>query len=99
MEQTAPSSPRARLSPDFWKFWAGQTISQLGSSFTLFATPLLIFKLTRSSVNLGIAMAANFVPYLLFGLVIGAGADRLDRNRMTIAVELGQAGGIALVTR
>jgi hypothetical protein len=21
------------LSPDFWKFWAGQTISNLGSSF------------------------------------------------------------------
>ena len=51
------SVPPSRLNIDFWKFWAGQTISQLGSSFTLFATPLLIFKLTRSSVNLGIAMA------------------------------------------
>ncbi|TMK86530.1 MAG: MFS transporter [Actinobacteria bacterium] len=71
MERSS-SPPSPGLSVDFWKFWAGQTISQLGSSFTLFATPLLIFKLTRSSVNLGIAMAANFVPYLLFGLVIGA---------------------------
>jgi len=70
----APSAPeRQRLSPDFWKFWTGQTISQLGSSFTQFATPLLVFKLTHSAVNLGVAMAANFVPYLLFGLVIGRG--------------------------
>lgn len=97
MEQTAPSSARPRLSLDFWKFWAGQTISQLGSSFTMFATPLLIFKLTHSSVNLGIGMAANFVPYLLFGLVIGAWVDRLDRKRMMIAVDLGRAAVIALI--
>jgi MFS family permease len=97
MEQTAPSPARPGMSSDFWKFWAGQTISQLGSSFTLFATPLLIFKLTRSSVNLGIGMAANFVPYLLFGLVIGAWVDRLDRKRMMIAVDLGRSAVIALI--
>src|SRR5207253_8440241 len=97
MEQTAPSSARPGLSPDFWKFWAGQTISQLGSSFTMFATPLLIFKLTHSAVNLGVAMAANFVPYLLFGLVIGAWVDRLDRKRMMIAVDLARGAVIALI--
>src|SRR5213594_1615638 len=97
MEQTAPSSPRARLSPDFWKFWAGQTISQLGSSFTLFATPLLIFQLTHSAVNLGIATAANFVPYLLFGLIIGAWVDRLNRKRLMIAVDLMRGAVIAMI--
>jgi hypothetical protein len=66
-------TPRAsRLSADFWRFWTGQTISQLGSSFTLFALPLLVFKLTGSPVNLGITTAAEFVPYLVFGLFIGA---------------------------
>src|SRR2546427_3850198 len=97
MEETASPAAGPRLSADFWKFWTGQTVSQLGSSFTLFATPLLIFKLTRSSVNLGIGMAANFVPYLLFGLVIGAWVDRLDRKRMMIAVDLGRAAVIALI--
>ncbi len=97
MERTAPSPARPHIGADFWKFWAGQTISQLGSSFTLFATPLLIFKLTRSSVNLGIGMAANFIPYLLFGLVIGAWVDRLDRKRMMIAVDVGRAAVIALI--
>src|SRR6266480_2173876 len=61
-----------RFSPDFRRFWAGQTVFQLGSSFTQFATPLLVYKLTHSAVNLGVATAAEFVPYLLFGLVIGA---------------------------
>src|SRR2546430_14652880 len=97
MGETASPAARTRLSADFWKFWTGQTISQLGSSFTLFATPLLIFKLTHSSVNLGIATAANFVPYLLFGLVIGAWVDRLDRKRLMIAVDLARGAVIALI--
>ena len=82
---------------DFWKFWAGQTISQLGSSFTFFALPLLVYKLTGSSVNLAIATAAYFLPYLLFGLVIGAWVDRVDRKRMMIAVDLGRAAVIATI--
>ena len=67
-------------SADFWKFWAGQTISNLGSSFTNFALPLLIFNLTGSALNLAIASATTFLPYLLFGLPIGAWVDRVDRD-------------------
>jgi MFS family permease len=77
----------AGLSPDFWKFWAGQTISNLGSSFTQWAVPLLVFRLTHSAVNLGIATAATFLPYLLFGLLIGAWMDRVDRKRAMIALD------------
>ena len=75
------------LSPDFWKFWTGQTISNLGSSFTQWAVPLLVYQLTHSAVNLGIATAATFLPYLLFGLVIGAWMDRVDRKRAMIALD------------
>ncbi len=75
------------LSSDFWKFWAGQTISNLGSSFTQWAVPLLVFRLTHSAVNLGIATAATFLPYLLFGLLLGAWMDRVDRRRAMIALD------------
>jgi MFS family permease len=78
-------------SRDFWKFWTGETISSLGSSFTQFALPLLVFKLTGSALNLGIAFAFSFSPYLLFGLVIGAWVDRLDRKRVMILADIGQA--------
>jgi MFS family permease len=80
METNDKATAGRLLTGDFKRFWAGQTISQLGSSFTEFATPLLVFKLTHSPVSLGIATAANFVPYLLFGLVIGAWVDRLGRK-------------------
>jgi MFS family permease len=89
--------PRHRLSADFWKFWTGQTISNLGSSFTFLALPLLVFKLTGSAVNLAITTAAYFVPYLLFGLVIGALVDRVDRKRMMILVDFGRAAVIASI--
>ena len=85
------------FSSDFWKYWAGQTISNLGSSVTLFALPLLIYKLTGSALNLGIATAAEFIPYLLFGLLLGAWVDRVDRKRMMIFTDIARALIIASI--
>ena len=76
---------------DFRRFWAGQTISNLGGAFTIFALPLLVFKLTGSALNLGLIMAFEFLPYLLFGLLIGAWADRVDRKRMMIFTDVARA--------
>ena len=56
----SPLSLSGESRTDFWKFWAGQTISQLGSSFTAFALPLLVYKLTGSSVSLAVGTAAYF---------------------------------------
>lgn len=90
MSSLETSARLDRPSLDFWKFWAGETTSNLGSSFTEFALPLLVFKLTGSALNLGIATAATFLPYLFFGLVIGAWIDRLDRKRVMLLVDLSQ---------
>jgi MFS family permease len=75
------------MSRDFTKFWVGQTISNLGSSFTQWAVPLLVFQLTHSAVNLGAAVAATFLPYLFFGLPLGAWMDRVDRKRAMILLD------------
>ena len=87
--------PRSRS--DFWKFWTGQTISTLGSSFTSFALPLLIFKLTGSSLNLALTVTATVLPYLLFGLVIGAWVDRVNRKRLMVVTDLARALVIASI--
>jgi MFS family permease len=78
---------REGLNADFVKFWAGQTISNLGSSFTQWAVPLLVYKLTHSALSLGVATAATFLPYLLFGLLIGAWMDRVDRKKAMVALD------------
>ena len=80
-----------KFNSDFWKYWTGQTISNLGSSVTLFALPLLVYKLSGSALDLGIASAATFLPYLLFGLILGAWTDRVDRKRMMIGTDIGRA--------
>ncbi len=82
---------------DFWKYWTGQTISNLGSSITLFALPLLVYKLTGSALNLGLTTAATFLPYLLFGLLLGAVVDRVNRKRLMMLADLGRATIIATI--
>ncbi len=85
------------MSRDFWRFWAGETISRFGTSFTTFAIPLLVYKLTGSAVYLGATAALFTVPHLLFGLVIGAVTDRTDRRRLMIATDLLSAAAVASV--
>jgi MFS family permease len=92
-----PHRHRARFGRDFWLYFSGQSVSQLGSSFTTFALPLLVFKLTQSATNLAITTAATFAPYLLFGLVLGAVVDRVDRRQMMLRTDLGRAAVIAVL--
>ncbi len=82
---------------DFWLFFGGETISNLGSSFTLFALPLLVYRLTDSALNLALSTVVEMVPYLLFGLVIGVWVDRVNRKRLMIAVDLLQALALAFI--
>jgi MFS family permease len=82
---------------DFRLYFASQVVSQIGTSFTFFALPLLVFKLTGSATNLAITTAATFVPYLLFGLLLGAVVDQVDRRRMMVSVDLARAAVIAVL--
>src|SRR5580693_2946350 len=95
--QNAPAGGRDRLGRDFWFYFSGQAVSQLGGSFTTFALPLLVFKLTHSATNLALTTAAEFVPYLLFGLLLGAVVDRFDRKRLMLGSDIAQALVIAVI--
>ncbi len=95
MNGASAKRPLPGLTTDFWLFWAGQTVSNLGSSFTAFALPLLIYKLTGSAVNLALTTGIYFLPYLLFGLVIGAWVDRTNRKWLMVAVDVGRAAVVA----
>jgi MFS family permease len=92
-----PSLVKPYFQSDFWKFWTGQTISTLGSSFTSFAFPLLIFTLTGSSLDLALMVVATVLPYLLFGLVIGAWVDRVNRKQVMVMTDLTRALVIASI--
>src|SRR5213082_1830425 len=96
-DNTTTQKQVRKFNSDFWKYWTGQTISNLGSSVTLFALPLLVYKLTGSAINLGLTTAAEFTPYLLFGLLLGAWVDLVDRKRMMILTDIARALVVASI--
>ena len=85
------------MARDFRLFWVGETISAFGSSFTQFAIPLLVFKLTGSALYLAASAALFTVPHLLFGLIIGAWTDRTDRRRLMIVTDLFHAAVVVSI--
>jgi MFS family permease len=72
----------------FRLFFVGQGISQIGNWLTLIAQTLLVLHLTHSGVALGLLAAAQFGPVLLFGAFAGLVADRSDKRRLLITVQV-----------
>jgi MFS family permease len=73
---------------NFRLFFGGQLISQVGNWLTLVAQALLVLKLTDSGVALGFLAAAQFGPVLLFGAFAGLVADRSDKRRLLLGVQI-----------
>jgi MFS family permease len=83
---------------DFLKLWSGQTVSQFGSQVTQLALPLTAaLTLGATASQMGILGAAEFAPFLLFGLFAGVWVDRLPRRRILIAADLGRAVLLGLI--
>ncbi len=83
---------------DFLKLWGGQTISELGSTITRDALPLMaVLVLKATPVEMGILSALGGLPVLVFGIFAGVWVDRLRRRPVMIAADLGRAALLALV--
>jgi MFS family permease len=62
-------------------------ISLTGTSVTYVAFPVLVYSLSDSPLLTALVAALEAIPYLLFGLVAGALADRYDRKRVMVLVD------------
>ena len=71
-------------SRSFSLFYAGQALSYVGDGLRTLAIPLLVYHLTGSALSLGVTYGLEFLPFVLFGPVGGALADRLDRRRLML---------------
>ena len=73
-------------------YFIGQTISVSGTWMQQLAQAVLILKLTnKSGTALGILVALQFVPMLVFGAWGGVIADRFDKRRILFG---SQSGGL-----
>ena len=82
---------------DFRLLFAARTASVLGNAVVPVAVAFAVLDLTGSATDLGIVLAARFVPQLVLLLVGGVLADRLPRYRVMIAGELLSVTAYALV--
>ena len=73
---------------NFRLFFVGQGISQVGNWLTLVAQTLLVLKITDSGVALGALAAAQFGPVLLLGAWAGLVADRSDKRKLLLIVQV-----------
>jgi MFS family permease len=81
------------LTSEFRKLWIGQSISAVGSAVTLIALPLTAaFTLSATAQQMGLLVAAGWLPYPLFSLFFGAWSDRLPRRPILIVSDLVRAG-------
>lgn len=71
----------------FRNFWLSRTVSGLGSAITTVALPVLVYQESKSPLLVSLVAAAGTLPYLVFGLVAGAVADRMDRRRLMVVTD------------
>ncbi|WP_309081180.1 MFS transporter [Zhihengliuella sp.] len=74
-----------RVSADFRRLWLGNTLSAVGSQLTLVAVSLEVYKITQSSLYVGLLGLFAVVPLIVAGLYGGAVADAFDRRRVALA--------------
>src|SRR5688572_996250 len=83
---------------DFLKLWSAQSISMFGSQITLLGLPLVAaLVLGATPSQMGILGAAEFAPFLLFGLFAGVWVDRLPRRPILIWSDVGRAALLATI--
>jgi MFS family permease len=82
------------LSPNFWKLWWSAASANLADGITGIVFPLLAVRLTTSPALIAGLAVAQAVPQLVFGLVAGGLADRLDRRLTMLAVQVLRLGVI-----
>jgi MFS family permease len=91
-----PGGAFAALSSRSYRIYlTGQSLANTGTWMQSIAQDWLIFDLTHSSTAVGITMALQFLPMLLFGLHAGALADRVPKRRILLTTQILNAAATA----
>ena len=83
-----PSMVRALRHRNYRLFFAGQSLSLVGTWITRIATSWLIYRLTGSALLLGILGFCGQIPTLFLAPVAGVFVDRWDRHRVLVITQV-----------
>lgn len=80
-----------RQVPGFRSYWSAATVSSFGSAVSAVAVPVLVVTVLHATpFEVGLVNAAQFLPYALFGLIVGAYVDRFRRRPLLIWASVGR---------
>jgi hypothetical protein len=88
----------ARLGRSFRWLLAASIATNVGDGIAIAAGPLLVASQTQDAFLVSLALLAEYLPHLVFGLFAGVVADRHDRRRIVAGVNLFRALVLVFLT-
>lgn len=76
-----------RGSRDFRLLFSGQLVSTMGTQLTAVAVPYQVFRITHSSLDVGLISLGQLIPLLAMSMAGGVVADAHDRRRVLMVTE------------
>ncbi|HEY7942780.1 MAG TPA: MFS transporter [Candidatus Limnocylindrales bacterium] len=86
-----------RLGVSFRWLLAATFVNNAGDGVVVAAGPLLVASQTHDPFLVSLALLSEYLPVLLFGVIGGVAADRFDRRRMVVVVNLIRAAVLAVL--
>jgi MFS family permease len=84
-----------RFRTPFARYWLSGFLADFGDGVRLAAFPLLAAQFTRSPTAVAAVTAVQGLPWLVLGAGLGVLADRTDRRRLMVIVDVARAAIIA----
>ncbi|MER5180681.1 MFS transporter [Streptomyces sp. NPDC002896] len=72
----------------FGRLWTAAVLSRFGDALRMAALPLLAASLTDEPMLIASVTACGYLPWIVFGLLGGAVADRVDQRRVMWSVDV-----------
>ncbi len=76
------------LGPRFSRLWCAAAVSNLGDGLVLVAMPLMVESISKNAIYVSGLITMRYAAWLVLGLVGGVTADRVDRQRVMVYVDL-----------
>ena len=73
--------------PNYRKFFAGQAVSLIGTWIQSVAMAWLILEISGSAASIGLAVAFQFLPVLVFGPYGGVLVDRFNKRKLLLVTQ------------
>jgi DHA3 family macrolide efflux protein-like MFS transporter len=82
---------------NYLRLWIGKNVSYMGTGVNRVALLWLILKMTGSPFDVGIMLICRSLPGIIFGTIVGALADRINRKLLIIAADIARGSLVLFI--